>query len=1025
MKKPYLKALTILVASLMLVFAGRTLIAAEVGGTIKGVVVSDSGELIGGAGITVTHNEKGISRSTQANDEGEYTLRNLPAGQYSVVVSKVGYGSIRHDDVAVTIGEPVNLQSAMKSGGSMEEVVVVGAVVNRLDMAENTAGMSFNQEVLDLMPVDNGFEEMALMVPGAVENSQFRSGSIGGGSSAENAFFLNGINLTTIEDGIGSLRMPWEAVQQTNVQTSGITADFGGALGGIVNAVSKSGSNDFSFGIEYRIDPESSYQQFDSVRQNTNSDLYFVNNELDEDSFTETNVWFSGPIIKDKAFFYALINPIETKFSSATGGDRSDTAKVIAGTHSSTVEKSDRWFVNLEYFINDSHSIGYTGFNTERKQKTTNVEYFASDNSLGDDLGLSRFQDGGKFSGLTYHGELTNTLSIDLIIGSTEEEVVDTSVSQLPLVENCLSGTCGDFSAHSNASINPQEFVRDQKRLDFNWDLNEDHRLSFGIDKYDITVKVDTRQNGVVVGDPADVDQSAAFGWWSFGTSGLGGDGQTAEAFGVPTGENYIRRRVRIRGTDSEVRSQAIYVQDSWQATDVLTLNLGVRTTDFENTVRGGAVYADLQNNVAPRLAAIWDIGGEGKSKVVASWGRYFQPISARMNITQGSSSIEYFDYYRFDPTALDGQGRPTLLADGSPSRGAAYDVNPADPNSNRLFRQRGIVDPNLIASANLEAMYSDQISLGYETEVWDTMKAGVRVTYNELKRSVEDTDYGPILVQELANRGIVPTTDQSSFYIVANPGSAVEIAYDFDTDGIVDQITLTPDQVQLPKPERKYLSWDFTLGGSYGERINFDASYTWTHSYGNTEGLVRTDNGQGDPGWTVSYDYADLMDGSYGDLPNDHRHAVKLSGTYDIADSWVAGLVFRATSGGPKSIFSSHPTDADTCAPGTNLWSYNPVDDSGCVSQYYGANSHYDADGNLVPRGTNGRLPWVKVINASITYQNKEVLGGRFSIKGTVFNLLGEDKPLFIHEEAGGDYGLTSIYQGQRYLSLVGRFEF
>lgn len=133
--------------------------------------------------------------------------------------------------------------------------------------------------------------------------------------------------------------------------------------------------------------------------------------------------------------------------------------------------------------------------------------------------------------------------------------------------------------------------------------------------------------------------------------------------------------------------------------------------------------------------------------------------------------------------------------------------------------------------------------------------------------------------------------------------------------DGDVDPITLTAAEIGLPEPERKYAAVTFTLGGELTDAIDFDASYTWSHTHGNTEGLVKTDNDQADPGWTTSYDYADLMDHGSGDLPNDHRHALKLAGLYSFTDNWIAGVVFRATSGAPKSVFSIHPAGVDNCA--------------------------------------------------------------------------------------------------------------
>lgn len=301
--------------SVTLALGVASTMAADTGGVIKGTVESANGQSIEQANITVQHTTKGISRSVTTNAVGDYTLRNLPVGEYTLVISGDGYKR-QEQTIKVLIGEPVIIETVLGTKSAGNVVQVVGSTIQSLDMAETTAGRSFDYTELQVLPVENGFESMVLMTPGTVENGapgSFRgASSIGGASSAENGYYLNGINITQIESGLGAFTMPWEAIEQTNVQTSGITAEFGGALGGIVNAVSKSGDNEYRFGVEYRLDPYSGYDPHPSVRLNDNPDAFMINNERDEKKFTEYSLWASGPIVQDKAFFYALINPQKT-----------------------------------------------------------------------------------------------------------------------------------------------------------------------------------------------------------------------------------------------------------------------------------------------------------------------------------------------------------------------------------------------------------------------------------------------------------------------------------------------------------------------------------------------------------------------------------------------------------------------------------------------------------------------------------------------------------------------------------------
>lgn len=322
--------------------------------------------------------------------------------------------------------------------------------------------------------------------------------------------------------------------------------------------------------------------------------------------------------------------------------------------------------------------------------------------------------------------------------------------------------------------------------------------------------------------------------------------------------------------------------------------------------------------------------------------------------------------------------------------------------------------------------MYSDEFTIGYQQEVFDTMSAGVRAIYRDLGRSVEDTDVGPVLAKKLAEMGITDNVGQGSYYVLNNPGEAIQMSYDFDGDGQIDEVNLSADELALPEAKRKYLALEFTLDGNVTDDLRINTSYTWSHSYGNTEGLVKTDNDQADPGWTTSYDYGDLMDHGYGNLPNDHRHAFKFSGAYNITEALTIGLVARTTSGRPKSYFSVHPAGVDSCAEG------NPWD--ACISQYYDQASHYDENGNPAPRGSKGNLPWLTNVDMSLTY-NTDFFGTDMTLKGTVYNLFDGDSAMSINEERAQygdnglelnpDYGLVTGRQGARYVSLVARIEF
>ncbi|AQQ01203.1 TonB-dependent receptor [Pseudoalteromonas aliena] len=957
---------------------------------VKGHIEAQAGTDLVGATVTLKHKSKGLVFTITSNAQGEYLLRNVPVGKYDVTIVKDGYQTLKEENVAVTIGQSIILDVQLyKAGSDMERISVTGSAIRRVDMSSSTSGLTFSDSELKAMPVNTGFESIALLAPGtsAPGGSNFKgASSFGGSSAAENGYYFNGLNVTSIRTGLGSIRLPWEAISQTQVKTGGVSPEFGGALGGIVNAVSKSGDNDFKFGAEARWDPDSLRSQHDSIYQENGT--ISSNTQQNSYDFKELQLWASGAIVEDSLFFYGLYAPRKEERNSAGQTTFSDFER-----------DEDRWFAKVDWFINEDHSFGFSAMNNERTWTDKTYAYAWKENVVGAQQGVDApGEDGGKVYSVNYNGYLTDTFSVSAVVGRVTENVENVVASPNPGVWDERDGFV-TLSQHTNSNVSEEEYTRDQARIDFSWDLDE-HSIQFGVDYTKVDVISHSGQNGI--GD--------AQGWWTAKTAGQN------DISGAPLGTDYIERRVRTRDVESDTTSLAFYVNDSWQATDNLVLNLGVRYSKFENTVTDGRAFVDIDNQIAPRLQAIYDISGDGSSKVFATYGRYFQPVSANMNITQGSASVEWFEYFELND--LDNNGAPSLLADGSPSRG--------DMLRDRRWRQRGITEPGLIASSSLKPMYSDEFTIGYQQEVFNGMSTGVRAIYRDLGRSVEDTDVGPVLAKKLAELGIVDNVGQGSYYVLNNPGEAIQMSYDFDGDGQIDNINLSTAELALPEAQRKYLALEFTLDGNVTDDLRINTSYTWSHSYGNTEGLVKTDNNQADPGWTTSYDYGDLMDNGYGNLPNDHRHAIKFSGAYNITEALTLGLVARTTSGRPKSYFSQHPDGVGSCTAG------NPWD--ACASKGYDQASHYDENGKPAPRGSKGNLPWLTNIDMSLTYYT-DFFGTDLTLKGTVYNLLNSDSAININEEraqfgSGGlelnpDYGLVTSRQGARYVSLVARIEF
>ena len=189
------------------------------------------------------------------------------------------------------------------------------------------------------------------------------------------------------------------------------------------------------------------------------------------------------------------------------------------------------------------------------------------------------------------------------------------------------------------------------------------------------------------------------------------------------------------------------------------------------------------------------------------------------------------------------------------------------------------------------------------------------------------------------------------------------------------------------------------------------NAAYTWSHSWGNNEGAVRSDNDQTDAGLTTNFDQPGLLDGAYGNLPNDRRHAVKITGAYQVFENFTLGANFRWTSGRPLNSFGFHPTDV--------------------FASLYQAES-FVKDGELVTRGSQGTTPNTWNLDLSAKYLI-ELEQADVALRADIFNVFNNDEATQLNEvnerfagysDAGGyageynpSYGLPTSFQTPRYV--------
>jgi hypothetical protein len=286
---------------LLLVFAPLTVLAQSTTGNLEGWIRDASGSAIVGANITVTSPDLQGVRGTSTDERGFFRLLALPSGKYTVRLLHVSYQPAVFEKVQIWLGKTTTLPEVKLEQGSIEigEVVVSGER-RLLDPTSATSGANLTLEKFEVLPLDRNYRSIASLVPGADQSFYGDEINIAGATGAENRYFIDGHDVTNWYSGVGGTNLPYNFIREVEVKTGGYEPEYRSSLGGTLNVVTYSGGNEFSG------------QAFGFF---TNSDFsgepQLAANQPPNGAFSQYDygVAVGGPIVKDKLWFFAAIDP--------------------------------------------------------------------------------------------------------------------------------------------------------------------------------------------------------------------------------------------------------------------------------------------------------------------------------------------------------------------------------------------------------------------------------------------------------------------------------------------------------------------------------------------------------------------------------------------------------------------------------------------------------------------------------------------------------------------------------------------
>jgi hypothetical protein len=888
-------------------------------GSIGGVVRDASNAVISGA--TVTLNSPFGMKKTKTNSLGEYSFTNLHvASDYSLTVEAAGFAVAKLPSVVVSLNQHTNADVQLQVGTTSTTVEVSESTVG-IDTTSATVSSNFNESLYKNVAAGRNISSIVQFAPGVDDSmgAGTANPSINGASGLENVYIVNGSDVTdgayggfgTYSRVFGPLGngVNFDFIQEVQVKTGGFEAQYGQALGGVVNVITKSGTNDMHGSVYGYFAP----QQFEATRPNANPLLVTKSDYREHQGTFDFGADLGGAIKKDKLFFYGGINP-----TFARNYDIADPsfANYALGTQVLKIF-TPNYTGKINWNISNKHTLEGTVFGDP---SSTNNQFWRAGGpnttpagNPTDDLTTSKLTYGSR----TWSGRYAGSLSPNWVVTANYSDHYN-QLTETPLhngyrvtdntgVQEKTSGslTYGGLGSLENYESFSHQFTVSSSHV---LTLKGSHAIDYGFQFEDQPYNDIILFSGPSFTLPTDPAFKTASGQTQYGaqltrTHLVTSDPTSPIVVRVSRG-NYSNPNVQVGS-----RYYSGFLQDSWNIGRYITIKPGIRLE--QQQMHGEFLHYTFAHNWAPRIGLIVDPTGHRKSKFFANWGRFYEKIPTDIAIRAFSFETSVIGANYKDP----GLGKP---ADLSPANwcGAASHPCGAGVSGGSLSFQG---DPSFaeLVYGGTGAEYQDEVVAGYEKEFSNKFTFSGRFVYRHMRRILEDIS-GVNATQ--ANAGVPQQ------YVIANPNAKLDIFKNFSpcTSGPncdpdsgfndLNQPILGPDGTPdgFPNPSRIYKSMELMVSRRFSNGFQLYASYVLSKLYGNFQGSYRGDNGQTDPNISSLFDFTNT-DGLMGDqyrpgvLPTDRRHQFKLFGNYQWKQINI-GLSWRVLTGTPISKLLDHP---------------------------------------------------------------------------------------------------------------------
>ena len=793
---------------------------AQITGSLSGVVTTEGNPL---PGVTVTVSSPALqgTRTAVTSDAGGYSFPALPPGAYKVRFELAGMAPVEKN-VLVQLSQPAKLEADMRVSAVTEAITVTAEAPAVLE----TTGVatSFSQETISKLPVGRNIRDTTLLAPGVNPNGVNRQITINGGPSYDNIFMVNGVVVNENLRGQPHNLFIEDAIQETTVITSGISAEYGRFTGGVVSTLTKSGGNEFQGSFRDTFTNPNWTEKPDFANATDPPD---ITNQVYEATL-------GGRIIRDRLWFFAAGRKAKTSFGLQT---------FATGIAFSNSFNEKRYEGKLTAQITPNHNLVGSYLDVDNVESNNVFPEIYDERSIVPSRSLPN-----SLSTVNYNGVFGSNLVVEASWSEKEFAFVNSggrftdringtwigdSVTAARMWAPVFCGVCTPEERNSGGKGLKGTYFLSTRNLG-------NHSIAVGADRFEETRIVNNHQSG------SDYTISAR-------VRVVGKN--VYPVFNSGTRLSWQPIFVESPGTD--LSSDAFFINDKWDLSNFLSFNIGARY-DANDAVDADGEQISDDSNISPRLGVNWDVQGNGRHRVTANYARYASKIGDGSNVfstaqAAGSPGSFTWRYTGPDINSLDPNfAGPFIGTEQALNMLFAWFDSVGGNNNTALMTSSSYPGYGSIFRESLQTPSADEYTLGYGMQI--TSRAAARV---DLVRREWHNFYAR-QVNEPALRIIPPNNIAGDMSVTVNDNEFTNRTY----NAVELQLNWAPMN-------------NFSVGG------NYTWSKLWGNDVGEGGGTATIRNTPGEIFYPEYLNYDRRRPDGY--LGQDRTHRARIWASYDM----------------------------------------------------------------------------------------------------------------------------------------------